>query len=613
MALPMGSPDGTAAGEFTMGLPSRREGVRDPLRAAAPLIVNSSRMGNAASQERLADITDRGVLSSPRGHAALGIDASLSGAAGDEVWRVKRRVLREPIVPIEETLKKRRGLQLSMSSPSLFGEAPALPTDEKPNSRRGRRKNMAAQNMAATWTCTEGSSLLQSCMRFCAWEASLSPSGVPSNMTLLPSKEAGATGMPATSGSSAGFAALRKQPLPADIVGRIRNRGWTQPQGSSNVWVQQARELASAARASNAPATAGYRAVHERLQLLEHLEQEVVPQGLEALRAALRWRCSSIERAFACLDVGARNGRGGLTLFEMVAGLALLGLDTPALCGIDEVEAFHKLDADGDGRLGLLDLLSGVARTKLEDDGDEAAGPDHGNSSSDAKEAGKYHSSNTACAGRWALAAKFVALTAWFQTPVAVRRRQRTGSSAAQATMLSRAQPTGLGAAPAAISVVAAVADGVTGRVGERAALARQQANDPVRSVWAPSESDMLKTRQALQAEFNKHATTQQFNERLLSKSDLYRLLGEFPPSGIGEDPAAARLTRTELSAIVDEVISMQAEHSQQQKSCALSKGLTFESLQLVLFKASLVMDLNLRHLVDDAIEAQVQALTGAS
>jgi len=420
--------------------------------------------------------------------------------------------------------------------------------------------------------------------------------------------------MSATLGSSAGFASLRKRPLPADVVGRIRDRGWTQRPGSSNVWVQQARELASTSRASNAPATPGYRAVHERLLLLEHLEQEAVPQGLPALRSALRWRCGSIERAFACLDVGARNGRGGLSLFETVSGLALLGLDTPALCGFNEVEAFHKLDADGDGRLGLLDLLSGVARTKLDTDADEvtdhsAYALDVGNDETTA--GGESPKLKTGSGpGRWPLAVKFMALTAWFQTPPAVRRRQHNGAMAVQAGPLLLGQPAGLDAGAATMAVISAVADGVTGRVGERAALARQQVNDPVRSVWAPNEGDMHQTREALQAEFNKHASTEQFSKHLLTKSDLYRLLGEFPPSGIGEDPAAARLTRTELSAIVDEVISMQVETAQQ-KNCAVSKGLTFESLQLVLHKAALVMGLNLRHLVNDAIEAQVRALVG--
>merc|ERR1711933_465388 len=100
-------------------------------------------------------------------------------------------------------------------------------------------------------------------------------------------------------------------------------------------------------------------------------------------------------------------------------------------------------------------------------------------------------------------------------------------------------------------------------------------------------------------ADFRRHCATQQLGENLLKKDDFYRLLGDIPPAGVGDDPAAQKLTRTILSDLFDEVLRKQADGPHG----PLTKGLTFESFSLLLLKMSLAMDLHYRHLVEDAIE----------
>lgn len=373
----------------------------------------------------------------------------------------------------------------------------------------------------------------------------------------------------------------------------MKDTGWNMTGPSCTVWVQQARHLASSR--SNALAAVGCKAIHERLQLLHLLEQHELPQGVEALRFALKWRCGSLEQAFLCLDVACRQGRGALSMLEFVGGLALLGLDTPALCGVNEAVAFTTLDADGDGRLSVLDLLGASAPPESSTaETVESRRPE-----------GHSYDAHSKPGGRetWILIVKFIALYAWFATPVALRRRWRGFEDALSAQIVSPGKPGG--GAGGAMTVVTALAGGAIGRSGERVAIAQQQACDPVMRAWVPSECDLELIESTLNTNFKAHCTSQQLGEKLLNKSDFYRFLGDIPPVGVGDDPAAQQLTRTTLNELFEEVAALQTQGPQS----SWTKGLTFESFRLLLLKLCLAMELHFRHLVEDAVEAQCQGV----
>jgi len=406
--------------------------------------------------------------------------------------------------------------------------------------------------------------------------------------------------------------ALRQKPLPSDMLERMKAGGWTQTGFSNRVWLDQARHLTSS-RSGIAPAAAGCRATLERTLLLESLEQQAVPQGIEALRAALRWRCGSLERAFECSNVSDRTGpANSLSLLECVGALVLLGLDAPALCGFSESVAFRAMDTDMDGRLSLRDLLGTSSPStapqllKLGTVASVQRGVVRGNGVQGI-EGG---------AERWVLLIKFVALTAWFSTPMIARRNWRnppagqeagsslgTGKKMEPGSSLGTARPevSGGGIAGAMI-VVTALAEGATGRTSH-AAVARQQISDPVRQCWAPSEDDFQAVESKMWAEFENYSTVQQYGEKMLSKANFFSLLGDIPPQDIGDD-AESMVTRAQIGQIFDEVLTVQARTSGQ-NGVTFSKGLTFESFRLALLKASAMMGLHFRHLVDDAIDAQ--------
>lgn len=525
-------------------------------------------LGLPSEEEQLEEMRH----TSPRGFAAFSLGIGLSGSCGDEVWRVKRRVLREPLVPIEETLHKRRAMQKTMSAPVLFGE-----TSESLNKKRVRRRIRASPELApastkGSWADSEGSTLVESCVKLCAWEDAAQ------------GKSQYSTAIDFRSNHPLG---PRQRPLPTEVLTRMKDTGWNMTGPSCTVWVQQARHLASSR--SHAPAAVGSKAIHERLQLLHLLEQHELPQGVEALRFALKWRCGSLEQAFLCLDVGCRQGLGALSMLEFVGALTLLGLDAPAICGASEAVAFTILDADGDGRLSVLDLLEASVPTQSSSEVEQSkqleGQADHRHVNANGRE-------------QWILIVKFVALYAWFATPAALRRRCR-GFDALSSQIAS---PEKLGGgAGGAMTIVTALAGGAIGRSGEHVAIAQQQACDPVMRAWAPSECDLEMTGNAVNAEFMAHCTAQQLGEKLLNKSDFFRFLGDIPPLGVGDDPASQRITRTMLSELFDEALALQAKGPHSSRT----KGLTFESFRLLLLKVARAMDLHFRHLVEDAIEAQ--------
>lgn len=454
-----------------------------------------------------------------------------------------------------------------------------------------------------SWACSEGSSLVQSCVRLCAWEDSLQQRGTQSSSSRLPSAVSPSASVRSRDVSSPlGKAALRNKPLPSELLVRMKDCGWTQKNAGSAIWVQQARQLAAARSA--APAATGCRAIHERLQLLEVLEQQAVPQGVEALRTALKLRCGSLERAFQCLDVSGRSGRGSLSLLEFVGATTLLGLDVTSLCGMDEASALAAMDSDSDGRLSLLDLLGAPTEA--------VNGPRTGASGQPCSDGGDASgsASDSATAGiseRWVLVARFAALSAWFATPLLQRRRWRPNAGEATAA-LSFDRPETPGGGCGGMAVVTATAQGATGRASGHEAVARQQVPDPVRQSWAPNELDMEELEATWKTEFAKNHSMQQHDEQLLNKSDFFRILVDLPPQSICGNPDAQQLTRTKLAEIFDEVMTHQAKKLTQNGS-VLSKGLTFESFGLALFKACQSMGLHFRHLVDDAVEAQERAV----
>jgi len=160
-----------------------------------------------------------------------------------------------------------------------------------------------------------------------------------------------------------------------------------------------------------------------------------------------------------------------------------------------------------------------------------------------------------------------------------------------------------------AMIVVTALAEGATGRTSH-AAVARQQICDPVRQCWAPSEDDFQEAESKMRVEFDSYSTVQQYGEKMLNKANFFSLLGDIPPQDIGDD-AESMVTRAQIGQIFDEVLTVQARTSGQ-NGVTFSKGLTFESFRLALLKASAMMGLHFRHLVDDAVDA-LQAATPAA
>jgi len=436
---------------------------------------------------------------------------------------------------------------------------------------------------------------VQSCLRLCAVEDAARSTGSQSCWARLQSGESLAATSPSAS-SSAGTkmlspskVSLRQRQLPNAVLARIKDRGWTQTDLGSGVWVEQGRRLAALCSDSAAPAAAGCRALQERLQLLKLLEQQSLPQGLEALRAALKWKCSTLEHAYACLDVGNRRNCGGISLLDFSGAMALLGLDAPSLCGGREAAAFAAIDGDRDGRMSLPDLL-----------GSSAPAPSWCSTRSSGSGAKVEDTDGTAV---WVLVVKFAALSSWFAIPPLLRQRLRSLPKAQDGALLPHTDRPETPAAGAR-TVVTALAEGAAG-IASHGAVARQQVTDPVRQCWAPSEHDLEALEEELKEEhFEKNSSVRQHGEQALSKSDFFRLLKDIPPSGIGDDPEPQSLTRAQLAHIFDEVLARQME-GMAQSGIAISKGLTFKSFRFALLKASIVMGLHFRGLVNDAIDAQ--------
>jgi len=581
---------------------------------------------------------------------------------------------------------------------------------------------------------------------------------------------------------------------PDGLLERIKDAGWSE-RAAGSVWAQQARALAVKRFAVAAtPSIARDRALHVRLALLEHLETEGIKQGAEAFRAALSWKCGSLKKAFACLDF---HGQGwGPSLMEFTGGIALLGLNTPALSGCDERVFFKRLDKDGDGLIGLSDMESGGAplpeeepqiKDVLVDEAPKVADPavpslekmsdadpdaavaalvrgvvlspprpgtlfrnnlpaaamvavaaetgeklkisdfstcsvaDSDKAARDAIAAGT--SSSDICAvlqasltsgvsikrpmnshpstqadgseseraarrrarkanlrppvDKWVLIAKFVANSAWWNTPATLRWRGRTAppkrdpliggsfvekgvpqrlnsvpplaiassnieteswapspdavnrqvlASTAEeldttskqlsradeslANMNNRSPNAGriTGAAVTAVREAALVslACGTVGAGGgDSGALARQQVLDEFRRSMSPDESDLDEARALLKEEFPEWSTVTQYGENLVSRKDVCRVLGDLFPrdaphhgSDEGMSVACDRVGR-----IYDEVLELQVSLASFEGR-ALSRGLTFDSFRIVLYKVAIVIGLDFRYIVVDAVES---------
>jgi hypothetical protein len=91
-----------------------------------------------------------------------------------------------------------------------------------------------------------------------------------------------------------------------------------------------------------------------KIDLYDHLDLRMPLRGAEALLEALVFRLGSIENALHLLD---SNGSGKMGLMEFVGSLGLLGLDSEALTGTDDVGTFLGLDQDRDGFVQLQQFL----------------------------------------------------------------------------------------------------------------------------------------------------------------------------------------------------------------------------------------------------------------
>eukprot|EP00747_Dinoflagellata_sp_TGD_P166455 gnl/TRDRNA2_/TRDRNA2_189260_c0_seq1.p1 gnl/TRDRNA2_/TRDRNA2_189260_c0~~gnl/TRDRNA2_/TRDRNA2_189260_c0_seq1.p1 ORF type:complete len:606 (+),score=99.49 gnl/TRDRNA2_/TRDRNA2_189260_c0_seq1:77-1894(+) len=517
--------------------------------------------------------------------------------------------------PIEETLRKRRVLQSSASAPMLMGDGdgsavlemmekarketaelgmskPTTPlpasitSDPSANAWHavitGTRQvdfpaNIENENTEQFVAWYREREMKQRCTNICsAWDLS----------STLPADEPRLASPSGTLGRSS---PKRKgpplKPLPPEMISKIQSSGWTVKRPSP--WVEQARKLASkrVTMTSNVDAQRE-RSLHERLRLLHELETGSVPQGLEALRKGMNMRYNGIERAFKHLDVRNDGCANGLSLLELVGALAILGFDVPGLCGFGERELHRLLDADKDGRVRLDDFM----REAPSGSGDGGGGPE------------------SSVKDKWVLLAKFIALSAWFYTPLALRKRERPGPDGAR-------PPTGGGTisqedpADGSVGVAAfaarqtAVGRGARDGLGDTGTLAKQQALDPIRKYWAPCEDDLEEVQAQVQAIFCEHATVRQFGEQLLSRSDVFRLFEDVPVAALCDEAAAAKVNRTEVGRIYDEALELQAGLTLLEGR-SLTKGLTFASLRTVLHEVGLLMGLHFRHLVDDAVEA---------
>jgi hypothetical protein len=253
-----------------------------------------------------------------------------------------------------------------------------------------------------------------------------------------------------------------------------------------------------------------------------------------------------------------------------------------------EPVAFEAMDGDKDGRLSLSDLLAETMPSWIQSKGAGLQWRTARSNDVDGIEGG---------VGRWLLAVKYAALSSWFSTPVPLRRRVRgpPGGQGSSAPLFINRPETPAGGA---MIVVIAVAEGATS-CSSHGAAARQEVPDPVRQCWAPCESDLKEVDEKMKIAFWQNSSFEQHSERCLNKSDFFRLLGDIPPIGLGEDPDAQQLTRAQLSRIFDEV------QSSAPNSITFSKGLTFESFRLALFKVLLSMGIHFRHLIDDAMYAK--------
>jgi hypothetical protein len=225
-------------------------------------------------------------------------------------------------------------------------------------------------------------------------------------------------------------------------------KGWRELGSAVSVWTQQARQLAHerlpcrpnvsragvdnhrvATETGSAP-TEDNGALAGRFALLAQLERVGQSPGLAALHTALEMKPGGAEAAVACL--GGTSGMA--SVLELAGGLALLGLDSRALCGFDECELFRRLASldrsssygpqsknggnNGTGRVALKGLISVGSGACSTEDTIGLVKRDGGESQLEANLKGKLFD-------RWLVLARFVALAAWFGTAPELRRRGR--------------------------------------------------------------------------------------------------------------------------------------------------------------------------------------------
>eukprot|EP00927_Polykrikos_kofoidii_P031610 TRINITY_DN27158_c0_g1_i1.p1 TRINITY_DN27158_c0_g1~~TRINITY_DN27158_c0_g1_i1.p1 ORF type:complete len:672 (+),score=98.37 TRINITY_DN27158_c0_g1_i1:96-2111(+) len=137
--------------------------------------------------------------------------------------------------------------------------------------------------------------------------------------------------------------------------------------------------------------------------------------------------------------------------------------------------------------------------------------------------------------------------------------------------------------------------------------FAQQEGLDDVRSMWAPSEEDLVRAEAAMVVEFDAHASARQLGRHLLGRSDLFQFVGESPPADLLVTGApthwSRRLACREVGEVYDDVLELQVLQTAPGKA-ALTKGLTFEYFRLALLRIALRAGLHFAHIVDDAVDS---------
>lgn len=378
------------------------------------------------------------------------------------------------------------------------------------------------------------------------------------------------------------------RPSMVAVHASMRYHGWTRS-GKLSIWTSEARRLALWRVSCPAQVeTEVDLALHQRLHLLQCLEDERVPQGLKAFKKALELHCDVDDLA----SPSPSNEDYAFPVLAFAGRLALLGFDVPTLCGFNEYHTWSELGSDKEGlllRARILGIdcdelpLHPVCWCEASQCIRGTSGSRGQNSSMHPEPPSLEERPSDAAIQRWITFSRFVALSAWFFTQPSLRRRGRLGGSSASVGNACTAHANDMSDKSAST-------------------LEILQEKDAERCRFVPNENDLHLLQAAVQIEFDRHAKVSQFGVLLLARSDLFHYIVDYSPKNFARNPQVRIPTSGDVGRIYDEVLDFQM-HETEHAGRLLSKGLTFASFRLALLKIAVLMDLHFQHLVDDAIE----------